>query len=567
MIKKTGKLSLKKSAFIRLVIITFGAVLIFYAIGLNINNAGIQNVRNDLQLALETHTNYIAEQLDQDFNRLQFFMLELMSDKDLMRYALSNSFLDDYQRLVYIKSLSGQEYMIKRSSDLAESVQIMLPEQQKTISTDPALYVDLDHTQWNELLARAERNRVTYTVWSDRLWMLLPRYEGNRPLFMIVISVSPDSIENRLSQMRNESVDKLILLRDNGTVFALSSENRLSADTSLESNTGFTSETQLQRIDMTLRGYSRINEMMTPFVTYRRNLWTLTLIAFGLMLCYLLYYEYSILRPVNDIFDTMRKAGENGNFHIETTRKSDYDDIYAQYNEMVEHIEQLAGRVYEEQYRAQKAELKQLQMQIDPHFLYNTLYLIYRVAQSDGNKTIAALSLNLSNYYRYITKMPEQIVALRDEIRHVTNYLEIQRIRFEPRIHIDIEPLPEEIAGERIPSLIIQPIVENAFQHGVKDCIRDGLVTLRYQVSEQSFSVILSDNSGKMDDSSVHQLWKQIQDTHSSDSNALRNLYRRLQLYESDDHALTLKCVNHGLTAILTFQRRGTTNAVSPDCR
>ena len=152
--------------------------------------------------------------------------------------------------------------------------------------------------------------------------------------------------------------------------------------------------------------------------------------------------------------------------------------------------------------------------------------------------------------------MPEQIVALRDEIRHVMNYLEIQKIRFAPRISIEAQELPAEIADERIPSLIIQPIVENAFQHGVKDCVKDGLVTLRYEVDSSWFSVIVSDNSGKMTDEKVAALWAAIQQGEVQESNALRNLYRRMQLYESSGHELVLKCVNGGLTAVLTFRRR-----------
>lgn len=218
-------------------------------------------------------------------------------------------------------------------------------------------------------------------------------------------------------------------------------------------------------------------------------------------------------------------------------------------------IEELGAQLYEEKYRAQKAELKQLQMQIDPHFLYNTLYMIYRIAQSDGNRNIANLSLNLSNYYRYITKMPEQIVPLRDEIRHVVNYLEIQRIRFEPRISVEIQDLPEEIAGEMIPSLIIQPIVENAFQHGVRDMEKGGLVSLRYDVRQTEFSVIVSDNSGKMDEQKVRDLWNHVTDPDSPDSSALCNLYRRLKLCGESGNELELKCVDGGLTAALHFRK------------
>lgn len=560
---RNRKLSLKKSAFVRLIIITFLAVLIFYIIGLSINKAGMQNMKKDLQEQLAMRTDYVASQIEQEFTRLNFFMLELMSNKDLLRYTISHSFLADYERLVYIRTLSDQEYMIKRSSDLADSVQIMFPDQKKTIITDQALYADLDERLWGELLARTKKNRVSTTIWEGRLWMLLPRYEGDRPMFMIAISVSQDSLTKKLDQLCGGQTDSLLLMTPDRQVLALSGNDQLFKTTDgdilsehWKDNRTFHARTQINLPNLMLLSAYQTDDMMAPFVTYRNNLWILTAFAFGLLLLYIGYYWWAIMRPINDLLESMRKAGENGSFHIETDRKSEYDDIYLQYNEMVRHVHKLAEQVYEERYRAQKAELKQLQVQIDPHFLYNTLYLIYRIARSDGNAAIASLSLNLSNYYRYITKMPEQIVALRDEIRHVMNYLEIQKIRFAPRISIEAQELPAEIADERIPSLIIQPIVENAFQHGIKDCVKDGLVTLRYEVDSSWFSVIVSDNSGKMTDEKVAALWAAIQQGEVQESNALRNLYRRMQLYESSGHELVLKCVNGGLTAVLTFRRR-----------
>ncbi len=558
------KLSLKKSAFIRLIIITFLAVLIFYVIGLSINSAGMQNMKKDLQEQLEMRTSYFASQIEQEFTRLNFFMLELMSSKDLLRYTISYSFLADYERLVYIRMLSGQEYMIKRSSNLADSIQIMFPDQKKTIITDQGLYEDLDARVWSELQGRTEKNRVTYTIWEDRLWMLLPRYEGNRPLFMIAISVSENSLKGILDQLGSGQTDSLMLTDSNGQLLALCGNEKLfeTANDNLFSgnwtdNHSFHACTRIDLPNLWLFSAYSTDDMMAPFVTYRNNLWILTAFASGLLLLYLIYYWFAIMRPINDILDSMRRAEENGSFHIQTDHKSEYDDIYVHYNEMVRHIQTLAEQVYEERYRAQKAELKQLQVQIDPHFLYNSLYLIYRIARSDKNAVIANLSLNLSNYYRYITKMPEQIVPLREEIRHVMNYLAIQKIRFEPRIRIETEELPENIADEQIPSLIIQPIVENAFHHGVKVCIKDGLVSLRYEVNESWFSVIVSDNSGKMTDEKVSTLWANIQQGETADSNALRNLYRRMQLYESSGHELVLQCINGGLTAVLTFRRRG----------
>ena len=550
-------LSLKRSVFLRMLLITLAAVLVFYFMGLTINQIGIRNVRNDMQTALQTHTEYAADQLNQEIERLKFFMLEMLSDKQLLRFAISYEILTDWERLSYIRTVSSQEYQIKRSSSLLNSVLIMFPAFGKMITTEQTQYVDLDEELWQVLLSGTERGKVSMTEWNNRLWLLLPRYDGNKPMFMIAFSISPDDISSRLAALANDQTQGLTLLRSDGTVLAACGDSEKERLSYPEADRGrLHSEKVPVAFSLSLTGYTAVNEAMAPFVLYRVILWVLTALALILLVAYLFFYRRLILRPINDLVRSMHNVEQDTQFRIESSGHSDYDDLYVQFNHMVDHIERLAAQLYEEKYRAQKAELKQLQMQIDPHFLYNSLYMIYRIAQSDGNRSIARLSLNLSNYYRYITKMPEQIVPLRDEITHVTNYLEIQRIRFQPRIRVEIADLPEEIAGEMIPSLIIQPIVENAFQHGVKDLEKDGLVRLGYEVEDSLFRVIVSDNSGKMDEKSVRNLWAHVTDPESPDSSALCNLYRRLKLYENNGNELELRCVNSGLTAVLTFRRK-----------
>lgn len=548
-------LSLKRSVFLRMLLITLAAVLVFYFLGLTINQIGIRNVRRDMQTALQTGTEYAASQLNQEIEKLKFFMLEMLSDKQLLRFAISHEILTDWERVSYIRTLSSREYQIKRSSSLLNTAMLMFPAIGKAITTEQQTqYVDLDMDLWQTLLSRTERGKVCMTEWNDQLWLVLPRYDGNKPMFMIAFSVTPEALSARLAELTNDQMRNLMLMREDGSVLA-SCGSLPSGE--VKNRIMLESEAVPVSYSLTLAGRTTVNDALAPFVLYRTILWVLTVLALVLLIAYLFLYRRLILRPINELVRSMQHVEQDTQYRIESSGNSDYDDIYAQFNQMVDHIEHLGAQLYEEKYRAQKAELKQLQMQIDPHFLYNTLYMIYRIAQSEGNHSIANLSLNLSNYYRYITKMPEQIVPLRDEIRHVTNYLEIQRVRFEPRIRVEIDALPEEIAMEMIPSLIIQPIVENAFQHGVKDLEKDGLVRLRYELEKDCFRVIVSDNSGKMDEESVRNLWNHVTDPESPDSSALCNLYRRLKLYENSGNELELRCVDKGLTAVLTFLRKG----------
>ena len=337
----------------------------------------------------------------------------------------------------------------------------MFPSLGKTITTEQTQYLDLDETVLQALMPRTERGRVTVTEWNGRIWLLLPRYDGIQPMFLIAFSISPEALSAALERLSNDQTRDMALVREDGTVLAACGSGAELYRAGREDRDRLSAETGPVFGTLKLAGYTMIDEAMAPFVTYRIMLWALSALALILLAAYLLFYRRQILRPINQLVRSMKSVEQDTRYRIDSSGLSDYDDdLYVQFNHMIDHIEELAAQLYEEKYRVQKAELKQLQMQIDPHFLYNTLYMIYRIAQSEGNQSIARLSLNLSDYYRYITKMPEQIVPLRDEIRHVTNYLEIQRIRFEPRIRVEIGSLPEEIAGEMIPSLIIQHIVE-----------------------------------------------------------------------------------------------------------
>ena len=195
--------------------------------------------------------------------------------------------------------------------------------------------------------------------------------------------------------------------------------------------------------------------------------------------------------------------------------------------------------------------------QINPHFFYNTLFMVYRMAQQDGNEDIARLSLNLSRYYRYITTIPEHDVPLRDEVNHIRQYLEIQGMRFSPRVRVHMNELPEEIAQENIPPLILQPVVENAFVHGVKNKQSGGVVEVSFIMEQDRFGVTVYDNGGTMDAENVRRLDERMRAGELAEGSALYNLYRRMELLYGDHYELKLESFADGLSVTILFPRTG----------
>ncbi len=555
-------LSLKRSAFVRLLAITFAAVLLFYGIGLYLNFMGVQNVRGGLLDAMEAEAQYIAGELERETTNLQVFLQELASESSLLRYAFAHSALSDYQRVEHMKSIANQLLRIKRVSSLVETASVHLPGVGKTISAD-----DTDGTlsreAWEQFSRYTEILPLHEQEWNHQIHVLYTKWERQKPLFIIALGISPTRLLSRLALMRSSDTAAMLFIREDGSLFAetegASELNQCFLDGQREYTyqgvSYFMTEAEIPSLNLKLRCFNAMDAVMTPVLRYHLWFLGLTLLAGLLLVVCLLYYRIYILHPLNQIFESVRRAETTGRFMIDH-QNEDFDDIYAHFTAMVEKIESLAGRIYEEQFRAQRAELRQLQMQINPHFIFNTLFMVYRMAQADGNEEIARVCLNLSNYYRYITKMPEHDVLLKDEIAHIQQYLEIQKIRFAPRLTVDMDTLPAALENEEIPPLMLQPIVENAFVHGLKEKMSDGHVEIRYQFSDVWYRVTVRDNGGQMDEQTVAELNRQLQCGEMETGSALQNLNRRMELRYGKEYELKLESYQNGLQVSVTFPRK-----------
>lgn len=553
-------LSLKRSAFIRLLVITIAVVLLFYAIGLYINFMGTENVHADLQSAIDSETGYIAGEVEREVGSLMVFLQELASDSQLLRYAIAHDILSDYQRVQHVRGISDQLLRIKRFSPMVETARVCLPELGVVIASGKVIYDELEPGAWEQAMRRRDRRVFDVLEQDNSIFLLCTRYEGAQPQIVVELGLSTQLLMARLSVMRSGDGMSTALLRADGSLFAGDDAAQRRDEPGY-----LVSEAEIPALGLTLRCANVASAAMEPLLRHRVWVWVLTLLAAFLLAAYLLYYRVYILRPLETIFDSVRRAEETGRFLIDR-KNADFDDIYAQFSAMVERIESLASRVYEEQYRAQRAELRQLQMQINPHFFYNTLFMVYRMAQADGNEEIAQLSLNLSNYYRYITQVPErEEVPLADEAAHIRQYLDIQRIRFSPRVRIEMQELPPELAQERLPPLILQPIVENAFVHGVKDKTSGGLVRVSFFADAERWGISVWDNGGRMDEAAVEELRRRLACGEMEDGSALQNLGRRLLLRYGEAGSLRLASVEGGLRVTVSLPRKGAEHAVPAD--
>ncbi|MNJ52806.1 Sensor histidine kinase YpdA [compost metagenome] len=182
-----------------------------------------------------------------------------------------------------------------------------------------------------------------------------------------------------------------------------------------------------------------------------------------------MFIRNNLLIPLKRIVSVMNRIGEgNVKFRIEPYPTSDeFELVNKTFNHMMAQIEELKINVYEEKLNKQKAELQHLQLQINPHFFLNTLNILYNLALVHDFELIKEMTLRLVRYFRYMFRSNLTLLPLHEELEHVTNYIQIQQLRFQNSLSYDIS-IPEELSKVYVPPLVVQTFIENSIKHATQ---------------------------------------------------------------------------------------------------
>ena len=207
------------------------------------------------------------------------------------------------------------------------------------------------------------------------------------------------------------------------------------------------------------------------------------------------------------------------------------------FDEMAARIRNLMDRQIEDQKSLHRAELELLQAQINPHFLYNTLDSIAILAQNDRQEEAADMVKNLSSFFRISLSKGKDIISLESERNHVRSYLEIQHVRYSDILEFSID-IDEDILDRYVPKLILQPLVENALYHGIKNRRGMGRIDVRGFLQDGLIHLTVTDNGVGMSEEQLRVLQAGIyNDNHSG--LGLINVHKRIRLYCGDEYGLS----------------------------
>lgn len=261
-----------------------------------------------------------------------------------------------------------------------------------------------------------------------------------------------------------------------------------------------------------------------------------------------MFFSRSIIKPLNDLCDNTKQIGE-GDFttHALESPLEELQVLSSHFNVMAEKIESLIDDVKFEQTHLRMTELKLLQAQINPHFLYNTLDTIIWLAEGKQNEQVVEMVTALSNFFRTTLSKGKDFISIAEEKSHVESYLQIQQFRYRDILEYEVN-IDEEIQKYSILKLTLQPIVENALYHGVKS--RRGMGKIFIRGYEENDHIVLSviDNGVGMTDKELEHLRSLINGQVFDDADkgfGLANVNERIRLNFGMEYGLEIES-EHG---------------------
>lgn len=263
-----------------------------------------------------------------------------------------------------------------------------------------------------------------------------------------------------------------------------------------------------------------------------------------------------IVRPIERLRQ-VTGAVAHGDFkaRAETTGPAEIAELSGSVNDMTVHLEAMVSKIKEDESKMRHAELRLLQEQINPHFLYNTLDTIVWLIESGSTDEAVDMVVSLSQFFRLVLSHGAEYISICEEEQHIRNYLKIQQARYHDILDYEINIDPA-IYPYKILKLTLQPLVENALYHGIKYKRAMGKITITGRMEERHITLVVQDNGVGMEPEKLAHLRREIErpckDTEGGFG--LANVNERIRMYFGDYYGMQIDSAQgEGTTVTVTI--------------
>ena len=250
-----------------------------------------------------------------------------------------------------------------------------------------------------------------------------------------------------------------------------------------------------------------------------------------------------ILQPIRQLNSVTEKIAQ-GDFNARAQVNSDDEvaELAVSFNKMAGNMQSLIDKVKEDERKMRKADLRLLQEQIQPHFLYNTLDTIVWLIESNEPDEAVTMVVTLSDFFREILSKGKEFISIKEEEKHISSYLQIQEMRYRDILEYDIQ-LDQVIYKDQILKLTLQPVVENALYHGIKYKRAKGCIHIHGEKEGDIIRLTVRDDGVGMDEEELAQLRQQIEKPcqETEKGFGLANVNERIHMYFGYEYGMKIE--------------------------
>lgn len=580
MIKKFK--SIQSVIFAVLSVLLLGAVIIITVISLSYTR---QSVFENSSLYTQTIIQQMNQNIDSYIDYMENTSYLVSSNEDVQKYLFGDTADPEARDRI----LSQFETILDSRSDIlnlgiiAENGRMLINNGQRLTNQDldihsqewytnalegrESVYLTSSHVQhiisgerpWVITLSRGIRNKEMGTGQEkEGVFFIDLNYSaiselcdqsmvGNQGYAFIVDAVGNIVYHPQQQQLYNElQTENIDLVMNAGSDIVTWGDgiNKKMYSISRSEKTGWT-VVDCVRVEELLR---RSNEAQSIYV----------LVAIGLMAVALFFSRFvakSITLPIQRLCDSMERVQE-GDFSVSdivVDSENEIGSLTKSFNVMTQRIHELMAQNIREQEAKRKSELKALQSQINPHFLYNTLDSIIWMAEGKKNEEVVLMTASLARLLRQSISNEDELVSIGQEIEYARGYLTIQKMRYKDKLEFWIEVEPS-ILNIRLIKLVLQPVIENAIYHGLKYKESRGLLLVKGFMKNGNAVLQVIDDGVGMDQETLDHIYERHKVDYHSNGVGIYNVQKRLQLYYGNEYGIVYESKpGEGTTATITI--------------
>ncbi|WNR46056.1 sensor histidine kinase [Paenibacillus roseipurpureus] len=526
-------------------------ILIYYS-----TRTSTEVVRNEILKSSETYLSLLANQIDTTADQLSFYAITMNRDSTLRSFLNYETLQAPYDKYTTRNTIVEKLKLNSTSSSWNNSITVFAPRIKEVVSSDDSItynenYIRANLTPTWKLHAPDKRygsdsyfirhftdpiytagklpfyyQSITEITFSKRnLMEMLDTFRASGNIHDPILYM-PDQPPILNSKSEAKNIEPLIASLDG---IDLSSNGHIT--TQWNGNKYLITYKMSKTLGWYLTDYVPINTVLSPIkrISLIFTAILLFLIVVGFTLSFTIYRN--VQAPIAKMMYSVRTL-MRGDYsaQIDYQAKNEFHILITQFNAMARQIKEQIETIYESKIRLQEATLKQLQSQIDPHFLYNCLNFIQNSAKRGDEEMIISMTLNLGAYYRYTTRLGNPLSTLHEEITLIRNYLEIHKLRLR-KMSYDIQ-IPKEMENIELPRLLLQPLVENAIIHGIEPNVHPGYVRITGEMKDGFYRLDVEDNGVGMKEEARLRLNKAMTNSGNEDDLCgVWNVAQRLLLH------------------------------------